>query len=180
MANQRLIRYLKQGGIIAYPTESCFGLGCDPKNKRAIEKILYLKKRVRSKGFILISSKINLFNAYIKNITEIQKKELIAVWPGPHTWTVPASNYCPPWLKGKTHNIAIRLPEVKSTLKLLNSINFPITSTSANLSHKQSIKTLRACKNIFKKKVKIIEGNIGNEKKPTTIQDFISKKIIRK
>jgi L-threonylcarbamoyladenylate synthase len=65
-------------------------------------------------------------------------------------------------------------------LNLLNSINFPITSTSANLSHKQSIKTLRACKNLFRGKVKIIEGNIGGEKKPTTIQDFVSKKIIRK
>ena len=43
MANQRLIRYLKQGGVIAYPTESCYGLGCDPKNKRAVEKILLLK-----------------------------------------------------------------------------------------------------------------------------------------
>jgi len=101
-------------------------------------------------------------------------------WPGPHTWTVPASDYCPAWLKGKTGNIAIRLPKVNSTLNLLNSINFPITSTSANLSHKQSIKTSRGCKNLFKKNVRVIEGNVGNEKKPTTIQDFLSKKIIRK
>lgn len=180
MTNQRLIRYLKEGGVIAYPTESCFGLGCDPKNKRAVEKIFNLKKRTRSKGFILISSKINFLLAYMQNMSEIQKKEMMNRWPGPHTWIVPASNYCPPWLRGKSHNIAIRLPKVKSTLNLLNSINFPITSTSANLSRKRPIKTLRECKNLFKNKVKIIEGIIGNEKKPTTIQDFISKKIIRK
>ena len=180
MANHRLIRYLKNGGILAYPTESCFGLGCDPKNKRAVGKILLLKKRARSKGFILISSKLNHFDIYTKNITETQKKDLMTKWPGPHTWTVPASDYCPAWLKGKTGNIAIRLPKVNSTLSLLNSINFPITSTSANLSHKQSIKTSRGCKNLFKKNVRVIEGNVGNEKKPTTIQDFLSKKIIRK
>ena len=180
MANQRLIRYLKQGGVIAYPTESCYGLGCDPKNKYAVKKILRLKKRSRSKGFILISSKISNLRAYMKDLSEIQKKEMMDKWPGPHTWLVPASNYCPSWLRGGSHNIAIRLPKVKSTLNLLNSINFPITSTSANLSHKQSIKTLRACKNLFKTKVKIINGNIGSEKKPTTIQDFVSKKIIRK
>ena len=180
MANQRLIRYLKQGGVIAYPTESCYGLGCDPKNKYAVKKILRLKKRSRSKGFILISSKISHLRAYMKDLSEIQKKEMMDKWPGPHTWLVPASNYCPSWLRGGSHNIAIRLPGVKSTLNLLNSINFPITSTSANLSHKQSIKTLRACKNLFKSKVKIIDGNIGSEKKPTTIQDFVSKKIIRK
>jgi len=180
LANHRLIRYLKNGGILAYPTESCFGLGCDPKNKRAIEKILLLKKRARSKGFILIGSKLNHFDIYTKNITETQKKDLMTKWPGPHTWTVPASDYCPSWLKGKTGNIAIRLPKVNSTLNLLNSINFPITSTSANLSHKQSIKTSRGCKNLFKKNVRVIEGNVGNEKKPTTIQDFLSKKIIRK
>ncbi len=180
MANQRLIRYLKQGGVIAYPTESCFGLGCDPKNKRAVEKILRLKKRARSKGFILISSKFNLLSKYIQEISETHKKELMTMWPGSHTWLVPSSDYCPPWIRGGTHNIAIRLPKVKSTLNLLNSINIPITSTSANLSHKQSIKTIRACKNLFKNKIMIFEGNIGAEKKPTTIQDFPSKKIIRK
>jgi L-threonylcarbamoyladenylate synthase len=180
LANQRLIRYLKQGGVIAYPTESCYGLGCDPKNKYAVEKILWLKKRSRSKGFILISSKINHLRAYMIDLSETQKKEMMDKWPGPHTWLVPASNYCPSWLRGGSHNIAIRLPKVKSTLNLLNSINFPITSTSANLSHKQSIKTLRACKNLFRAKVKIIDGNIGSEKKPTMIQDFVSKKIIRK
>ena len=180
MANQRLIRYLKQGGVIAYPTESCYGLGCDPKNKYAVEKILRLKKRARSKGFILISSKINHLYSYMQDLSELQKKEMMNKWPGPHTWLVPASNYCPSWLRGASHNIALRLPKVKSTLNLLNSISFPITSTSANLSHKQSIKTLRACKNLFKNNVKIIEGNIGSEKKPTTIQDFISNEIIRK
>jgi L-threonylcarbamoyladenylate synthase len=180
LANHRLIRYLKQGGVIAYPTESCYGLGCDPKNKYAVEKILLLKKRARSKGFILISSKINYLRSYLQDLSETQTKEMMGKWPGPHTWLVPASNYCPSWLRGGGHNIAIRLPKVKSTLNLLNSINFPITSTSANLSHKQSIKTLRACKNLFRSKVKIIKGNIGSEKKPTTIQDFVSKKIIRK
>lgn len=180
MANQRLIRYLKKGGVIAYPTESCFGLGCDPKNKRAIEKILYLKKRPRSKGFILISSKIDFLKIYMQDFSTMDKKEMMAKWPGPHTWLVPASDFCPPWLRGGSQNIAIRLPKVNSTLNLLNSINFPITSTSANLSHKKSIKTLRACKNLFKNEVKIINGRIGAEKKPTTIQDFVSKKIIRK
>ena len=116
----------------------------------------------------------------MKDLSETQKKEMMDKWPGPHTWLVPSSNYCPSWLRGGSHNIAIRLPKVKSTLNLLNSINFPITSTSANLSHKQSIKTLRACKNLYGDKVKIIEGNIGSEKKPTTIQDFFSKRIIRK
>lgn len=74
MANQRLIRYLKQGGVIAYPTESCYGLGCDPKNKYAVEKIICLKKRARSKGFILISSKINHLRAYMRDLSEKQKK----------------------------------------------------------------------------------------------------------
>ena len=73
MTNQRLIRYLKQGGVIAYPTESCYGLGCDPKNKYAVEKILWLKKTSRSTGFILISSKINHLRAYMKDLSETQK-----------------------------------------------------------------------------------------------------------
>ena len=48
MKNQRLNRFIRQGGIIAYPTESCFGLGCDPKNRKAIKKIIKIKKRILS------------------------------------------------------------------------------------------------------------------------------------
>jgi L-threonylcarbamoyladenylate synthase len=116
----------------------------------------------------------------MKDFSAMERKEMMAKWPGPHTWLVPSSNRCPPWLRGGSQNIAVRLPIVKSTLNLLNSINFPITSTSANLTHKKSIKTLRVCKNLFRNEVKIIDGQIGAEKKPTTIQDFVSKKIIRK
>ena len=78
MKNQRLNRFIRQGGIVAYPTESCFGLGCDPKNKKAINKIIKIKKRMRNKNFILIGSSIKQFNSFIKPLNKFSRKNLFS------------------------------------------------------------------------------------------------------
>ena len=84
--NNRLFRYLKSGGIIVYPTESSFGIGCDPSNFKAVKKIMVLKKRNANKNFILISASIQNTKKYIKKLTEKELKKANKKWPGPHTW----------------------------------------------------------------------------------------------
>ncbi len=78
MKNHRLARFIRRGGIIAYPTESCFGLECDPKNKQAINKIIKLKKRSRIKSFILIGSSIKQFDNVISPLNGATKKKLFS------------------------------------------------------------------------------------------------------
>jgi L-threonylcarbamoyladenylate synthase len=176
--NQRLNRFIRQGGIVAYPTESCFGLGCDPKNKKAINKIIKIKKRMRNKNFILIGSSIKQFNSFIKPLNKFSRKNLFSKWPGPHTWVLNANDRCPNWLKNNS-KIALRIPSLSNCYELTNSINMAITSTSLNLSGKISLKNYRDVCRFLPNQVKLIRGKIGKNKNPSTIQNFKTKKIIR-
>ena len=178
MKNQRLNRFIRQGGIIAYPTESCFGLGCDPKNRKAIKKIIKIKKRILSKNFILIGSSIKQFNYFLRPLHNSTLKNLFSKWPGPHTWLIPVNNHCPNWLKSNS-KIALRISSFSSCKILTNSIDMAITSSSLNLSGKIPLKNYRDVCRFLPKQVKIIKGRIGKSKRPSVIQDFQTKKIIR-
>ena len=178
MKNHRLILFIRRGGIIAYPTESCFGLGCDPKNKKAINKIIRLKKRSRDKSFILIASSMNQFTKFLDPINDSIKKSLFTKWPGPHTWILNANNICPRWLKNNS-KIALRIPFFSPCRSLNKSIGMAITSTSLNLSGKIPLKNYRDVCRFLPTQVKIIKGRIGKNKKPSVIQDFETMKIIR-
>jgi len=84
------INTLKNGGIIAYPTEAVFGFGCDPDNLASITRLLSIKKRPANKGLILIASDWAQLQPYLKPLTAAQMNTLMASWPGPVTWLVPA------------------------------------------------------------------------------------------
>ena len=178
MKNHRLTRFIRRGGIIAYPTESCFGLGCDPKNKKAINKIIKLKKRSRDKNFILIGSSINQFDTFINPLNDIEKNKLFSKWPGPHTWLINVNNQCPNWLKSNS-KIALRIPSFSKCQDLVRSIDMAITSSSLNLSGKKPLKNYRDVCRFLPNQVKIIGGRIGKNKSPSVIQDFKTKNIIR-
>ena len=179
MRNLRLKRFIINGGVVAYPTESCFGLGCDPHNLRAIKKLNILKKRPVNKNFILISSKLNQIKKMLQELNNSKIKNLNMKWPGPHTWLIEANHKCPSWLR-KKNKVAIRVPDLNICQNLLNSIAMPITSTSANRTKQRPIKNYREACRQYKKSVHIIKGRIGKNKKPSQIQDFDTKAIIRR
>lgn len=178
MKDNRLARFIRRGGLVAYPTESCFGLGCDPKNRKAVNKIIKIKKRSRNKNFILIGSSMKHFSSFINPITSSIEKELFGKWPGPHTWLLDASNICPAWLKNKS-KIALRISSYTSCRSLTSSIDMAITSSSLNISGRVPLKRYRDVCRFLPSQVKIIKGLIGKNKKPSIIQDFKTKKIIR-
>ena len=178
MKNHRLSRFIRRGGIIAYPTESCFGLGCDPKNKQAINKIIKLKKRSRNKNFILIGSSIKQFDSFINPLNDATKKKLFSKWPGPHTWLINVNNRCPNWLKSNS-KIALRIPSFSKCQDLTRSIDMAITSSSLNLSGKIPLKNYRDVYRFLPKQVKIIKGLVGKNRRPSVIQDFKTKQVIR-
>ena len=100
---------LNRGKIIAYPTEAVYGLGCDPFNQQAVEKILVLKQREASKGFILLIANWAQLTPLIKVIPERLLDAVRATWPGPVTWVFPKANIIPDWLSGNHSSIAIRM-----------------------------------------------------------------------
>jgi L-threonylcarbamoyladenylate synthase len=81
---RRLRAYLKRGGVIAYATESCFGLGCDPENRQAVQSLLRMKGRPQSKGLILIGADRAQFRRYLAPLPTVLLARLGAWWPGPN------------------------------------------------------------------------------------------------
>lgn len=180
MGGSRGLRsYLRRGGVIAYPTESCFGLGCEPRNRRAVQRLLRIKGRPERKGLILIAGKLNQLKPYLAPLTSAQVKALHEKWPGPHTWLVPASHNCPFWLTGRHSTLAVRVTAHPEAAKLCNDTGMALVSTSANRSGQMPAKTAKECARLFGNQVKIIPGRVGKRRRPSTIQDFVTGKIIR-
>ena len=180
MSNARGLRhYLRCGGIIAYPTESCFGLGCDPQNRLAVQRLLRLKSRPQHKGLILIASHLAQLKPYLAAINPTQLTLLNKSWPEPHTWLVPAAPNCPAWLTGRHSTIAVRVTAYQPAAELCRKAGMAIVSTSANRSGHKPARTARECYKLFGTSVKIIHGRIGKQRKPSTIQDLATGKILR-
>lgn len=183
--NRGLKHYLRQGGVIAYATDSCFGLGCDPRSRLGLQRILRMKGRPQHKGVIIIGANQKQLMPYFALLTVAQQNQLNSTWneskpeKRPHTWLVPAAPNCPPWLTGKFNSIAARVSQHKASHTLCHHLDMAIVSTSANKSGCKPAKTSRECYQLFGKQVRVIHGLIGKQKRPSTIQDLITNKIIR-
>lgn len=170
--------FLKKGGVIAYPTESCFGLGCDPMNRNAVEKIFRLKGRSAAKGLIIIAANRRQLRPYA-TVSSIQAAWQSGYWPGPVTFVLPASNNCPPWLTGGRGTIAVRITAHPAASKLCSDAGMALVSTSANRSGNKSAKTARQCQRLFGNRIRVIKGGIGARKRPSTLIDLATGKILR-
>lgn len=177
-----LRHYLRSGGVIAYPTESIFGLGCDPNNRLAVQRILRIKRRPKYKGLILLADHFSAFQRYIAPLSANQINSMQVSWREntPHTWLVPTSTHCPKWLSGKHKTIAIRVTKHKFSKQLSKQLGMAIVSTSANQSGHQPAKTSRQCYKLFSGQARILPGMTAGIKKPSTIQDLATGKILRK
>ena len=111
-------RALAAGGVIAHPTESVWGLACDPQNRDAVERLLRLKNRPVSKGLILVSGDEADFSPLLDNLTAAQLQQLHRTWPGPVTWLVPHFGRVPPWISGDHHSVALRCTDHPFTAAL--------------------------------------------------------------
>lgn len=176
----RIRKHLKRGGVVAYPTESCYGLGCDPRNERAIRRILLLKRRSPTKGMIVIAAHRNQLRPYLAPLTPALERRMRAAWPGPHTWLVPASSFCSAVLRGKHDTIAVRVTAHAGAAALCRAAGMALVSTSANLSGGKPAKTAAQCRRLFGRRVLLVPGPIGTRRRPSTIQDLISGAIFRK
>lgn len=173
---------MHQGGVIAYPTEAVWGLGCDPHNQAAVHKILTLKKRHVSKGVILVASSIEQFKPYLHHITDAQREQLLHSWPGPFTWLVTHHGTVPPWVCGDHDSIALRVSAHPVVRYLCDQFGGPIVSTSANPQGKPAAKQPWQVSRYFKHQPLlnwVVKGSVGNSQQPSTITELDSGRIIR-
>lgn len=172
---------LADGGVIAYPTEAVYGLGCDPKNTEAIRKLLALKQRHPRKGLILIASDFLQLEPFIQPIAPAAFVQVKNSWPGPYTWVFPAQEWVPYELRGDHNTLAVRVSAHPTVKKLCDRFGSAIVSTSANKSGRLPTRDQRTTAIMFNNQVDlIVPGKVGGQNNPTEIRDAITGETLRR
>ncbi|MES9943435.1 MAG: L-threonylcarbamoyladenylate synthase [Candidatus Thiodiazotropha sp.] len=171
---------IHRGGLVAYPTEAVYGLGCHPLDRDAVSRLLVLKQRPMAKGLILIADKIESLYPYIVSLSEEIMQPVRESWPGPATWIIPATRNVPYWLTGEHSTLAVRVTDHPIAAALCGAAGTPLVSTSANISRHPPARTplevhLRCGNGIDL----ILHGKTGGLERPTPIREAVSGRVIR-
>jgi len=173
-------RTLLRGGVIAYPTETVWGLGCDPFQETAVHRLLEIKQRPVEKGLILIAANLDQLRPFIVVSSPAQLEAAAATWPGPVTWVFEASDAVPMWVRGKHPTVAVRITSHPLAQALCADYGKPIVSTSANLSgHPPSQNELLVRRWFTGKVALFVPGEAGPYTRPSEIRDARSGAILR-
>lgn len=171
---------LLAGEVIAYPTEAVYGLGCDPTNKHAILKILELKGRQASAGFVLIASRFSQIEPWISPLDPELIERAMQAWPGPMTWLIPRASHVPDYVAGSHPTIALRITAHGPSRELCDALGSALISTSANPSADNPARSAQQVATYFDDRIAgILAGKLGGSDKPSEIRDLISGKVIR-
>ncbi|WP_425451878.1 L-threonylcarbamoyladenylate synthase [Candidatus Colwellia aromaticivorans] len=171
-----------QGGIIAYPTEAVFGLGCDPDNDKAVRKLLSLKQRSVDKGLILLAANYSQLLPYLNDdaINQEKRFSILSRWPDAITQVLPAKRNISPLLCGAFDSIAVRITNHPDVVALCKLTNKAIVSTSANLAGQPPATTWQQVEQQLGDKVDcIIKADTLGFLKPTSIINGLTGDIIR-
>ncbi|TWT22691.1 tRNA threonylcarbamoyladenosine biosynthesis protein RimN [Luteimonas marina] len=168
------IAILHRGGLLAYPTEGVWGLGCDPFDEAAVLRLLALKQRPVDKGLILVAATAAQLDGLVDwdALPAERRDAVLASWPGPHTWIVPATPRVPRWITGDHAGVAIRVSAHPVVAALCEAFAGALVSTSANLAgdpapraHDELAPRIRAGVDA------IVAGETSGLEQPTAIRD---------
>jgi len=176
------IHLLRQGGLIACPTEAVWGLSCDPDNQSVVMKLLALKQRSIDKGLILIAATIQQLNGWIDlgKLPSHRRETVLTSWPGPHTWAVPAAERAHPWLTGSHNTLAVRVSDHPLLRALCLAWGGPLVSTSANYSGQAPVRQRQDLDPTLLQQIDaVLDGPIGHLRQPTPITVASSGQIVR-
>ena len=150
------VKTLKRGGLIIFPTETVYGMGADPKNRKAVKKMFAAKKRPTSKPFQLLISDIKQAKRAAKKIPKNAAKLMRDLWPGPLTLVVKKKRSVPDFLTAGLPTVGLRMPDHPVALAVIKAFKGPIAATSANISGKKAPKTAKQAVKDLKNHVEII------------------------
>jgi L-threonylcarbamoyladenylate synthase len=169
---------LCSGGVIAYPTEGVYGLGCLPDEDAAVARVLQLKHRAASKGLILIAAEA----AQLEDWIDLPADHSLPNPDPAHpiTWIVPPGPFIHPLLCGENIGIAVRLTTNTVARALCNAVDSPLVSTSANLSGRRTARNRYVLRRQFMQRVDyIVPGDCGPVDGPSEIRDLLTGKVLR-
>ena len=171
---------LERGGLVAYPTEAVFGLGCDPSRGETVARLLALKERPEAKGLILIAADFAALQPWLATPTPAQWARVEATWPGPTTWLLPAAADCPRRLTGAHDTLAVRVTAHPVAAALCRAHGGALVSTSANPAGAVPARDAATVRRQFGDAVDaIVEGAAGPATRPSAICDARTGETLR-
>ena len=171
---------MRRGGVIACPTESVWGLTCDPNNETAVGELLMLKKRSMEKGLILVAAMQKQFEDLLENLSLSKRALLTESWPGPNTWLVTHHGRVPSWIVGVHDKVALRVTDHPIMRALCLAWDGPLVSSSANPAGLKPAETLQEVEAYFPGQLSaLIAGETGGRPLPSQIRDLDTGSIIR-
>ncbi len=172
---KKIAGLLRLGQVIAYPTEGVFGLGCDPLKESAVKKLLNLKQRSIEKGLIVIAANWQQLTSWMGELPIDRIAAIYAEDLPPITWSVPASDFVPEWIRGVHDTVAVRVTQHDVARKICLAFGGPIVSTSANLSGHQPCHSYQEVQEQLGDEIDyIVKAETGNLAKPTPIYDALT------
>lgn len=173
---------LRGGGVLAYPTEAVFGLGCDPHDRAAFERLFALKQRPPTQGVLLIGAEFGQVERYIDlaAVPADVLAQVCASWPGPNTWIFPRSAEVPAWVAGAHAGIALRVTAHAPAAALCRAYGGALVSTSANPHGEPAARSADTVRRYFGDALDgLLDGPLGGLERPTAIRDALTGAIIR-
>ncbi|MGH8125442.1 MAG: L-threonylcarbamoyladenylate synthase [Rhodanobacteraceae bacterium] len=171
---------LHTGGVLAYPTEGVYGLGCDPDDRVAFERVFAMKRRPPEQGVLLIAASLEQAMPWIGDAPEAAFTRANAIWPGAHTFIFPRSPRAPEWIAGGHSGIALRVTAHAPSASLCRAFGGPIVSTSANRHGAPPAHSAADIGTIFGDEPDgVLDAPLGGLDRPTPITDAASGAIIR-
>ena len=173
---------MRAGGVIAYPTEGVWGLGCDPFDEAAVLRLLALKQRSVDKGLILVAADVAQFEGLAdwNALPPGRFDRISASWPGPNTWIVPATARVPRWITGAHAGVAMRASAHPIVAALCRAFGGAIVSTSANPAGAPAPVRLADLDPAMRDAVDgVVEGETGGRDRPSDIRDALTGALLR-
>ncbi len=178
MLLKRVADVLIRGGVIAYPTEGVYGLGCLPDDIDAVLRILDLKEREAAKGLILIAADVAQLEGWIslpdgKSLPKPDAQH-------PVTWIVPPGPLVHPAIQGHHPGLAVRITSNPVAAAICNAVDAPLVSTSANISGRPTARNRHVLRRQFAQRVDlIVPGDCGPASGPSEIRDLVTGKVLQ-
>ncbi len=171
-------RCILDGGVLAYPTEGVYGIGCNPADEQALNRLLAIKSRDSDKGLILIAANTAQLSPWMATLSGEQLRRIGTSWPGPVTWIVPARERTSGLLTGGRSTLAARVTAHQPVIDLCLAADTALVSTSANLSGHPPARTPEALSELAGIDG-FLQGPLGTLSTPTPIYDVVSGSQLR-
>jgi tRNA threonylcarbamoyl adenosine modification protein (Sua5/YciO/YrdC/YwlC family) len=169
----RVVEVLKNGGVVVYPTDTNYGIGCDIMNKKAIERIYQLKQRDKSKPFSFICSGLKNISYYAK-VSNYAYKTMRRLLPGPYTFILEGSKLVPKIMLTKRKTAGIRVPDNNICLALVEELGNPVITTSATMPDGSIINDASLIHDIFKNRIDVVVDGSIVPGKPSSVISLIN------